>query len=225
MISKCCSSSVTISLKLLLSPHLPDSIQTLTDQVFSMLNSDSSCWSIWVLYAQIDLLLHFSSKMETAFWHHKFCVCFLSGTPLSCRPFFFPQTVLWWHIKIYAEASSSLEKANPKHLREISTQGDENLCFKIVAKPIVCKMMIKQKLLRTINHHFLTLMSLVILTCYFQKKTFCSCTLIYSSSIDAKFYLQNYLCWILLKSNDLQARKDLAFYQWEGEFWLAGGYL
>lgn len=140
------------------SPCLPGSIQTRS--VFSLVDSDSTCCSIWVLHAQIDLLLHFSSKMErqpfdtTSFVSASFLEqpCLPS---LACLPAFLPQLVPWWHIKIYAECSLSLEKSKSRTPTGHWTQEDENFCFKIEAKPIVCKMMIKQKLLKIINHHFL----------------------------------------------------------------------
>lgn len=45
-------------------------------------------------------------------------------------------------------------KANPRHLWNIQSQGNENLCFEIVSKSVVYKIMIKQKVVNIINPNF-----------------------------------------------------------------------
>lgn len=80
---------------------------------------------------------------------------------------------------------------------------------------MVYKVMIKQKLFNIINPNFPQNINISsYLVCCFQKQNILFLySHIYSNSMDVNSASKIYTCWTPLKSNDFQARKDLAFYQ------------
>lgn len=100
--------------------------------------------------------------METAFLKPQvLCLLpFWNSLRSPALPTCLPQ-LLWCQIKIYAEGNSTLEKSKcsirkecSRQLWNIQSQGNENLCFEIVSKSVVYKIMIKQKVFNIINPNF-----------------------------------------------------------------------